>query len=355
MSIIRPIFRTRSKEALLWLALLSFSLIVAWLLKQQGFPAAFLVGPMLCGIVFGLLDMRLSLPRRLFQFAQSLIGCTVANSITVTIVVTILNDWPAMLLIVGSAVLAGGLVGWALVKSHALPGTTAAWGSTPGAASAMVAMAEEHGADSRLVALMQYLRVLIVVLTASAVTHFLLVPGQAAAVPMAAPGSDSWRQLLPTLLVAVAGGWIGKGLRIPTGVMLVPMVLGAVLHATGFSEIYMPFWLQACASILLGWYVGLGFDRKLLTFSLGLLPRLLLSTVFLIVLCGVSAWLVMEILHTDPLTAFLSTSPGGLDSVILIAVGSQANIPFVVAVQTLRLFVVILTGPGIARFICRHA
>ena len=40
-----------------------------------------------------------------------------------------------------------------------LPGTTAVWGSSPGAATAMVLMAEAFGADARLVAFMQYLRV----------------------------------------------------------------------------------------------------------------------------------------------------------------------------------------------------
>ena len=107
--------------------------------------------------------------------------------------------------------------------------------------------------------------------------------------------------------------------------------------------------------MFLGWYVGLGFNRSLLISAFRMLPRLLISTVMLIGLCGLSAMLLMEFLHTDPLKAYLSTSPGGLDSVILIAMGSQADIPFVVAVQTLRLFVVILVGPGIARLICRHA
>ena len=53
--------------------------------------------------------------------------------------------------------------------------------------------------------------------------------------------------------------------------------------------------------------------------------------------------------------AYLATSPGGLDSVVLIAMSSEADIPFVVAVQTLRLFAVILIGPTIARLICRYA
>jgi uncharacterized membrane protein AbrB (regulator of aidB expression) len=55
-----------------------------------------------------------------------------------------------------------------------LPGTTAIWGSSPGAATAMTLMSESYGADMRLVAVMQYLRVVLVVLTASLVARLLL-------------------------------------------------------------------------------------------------------------------------------------------------------------------------------------
>lgn len=347
------------KKTLLWLLLLAISLSVGWAMHREGFPAAFLVGPMLCGIVFSLTGLQLALPRKLFLFAQTIIGCAVAKCITAAIVFTICKDWAVMFLIVGSSVFAGGLVGWTLVKCRTLPGTTAAWGSTPGAASAMVAMADEYGADARLVALMQYLRVLLVVLTAATVTRFLMGSGPLAPVSPALPSfslaPDACPPLLATLGVAIGGGLLGKWLRIPAGAILVPMLLGAVLHTSGLVDLYLPFWVQAVASLLLGWYVGLGFNRSLLIAAFKMLPRLLLSAVFLIGLCGVSAWLLVAILHVDPLTAYLSTSPGGLDLVILIAMSSQADIPFVVAVQTLRLFVVILTGPRIARFICRHA
>lgn len=351
--------RTLCKQAVLWLLLLAFSLLTGWALHSAGFPAAFLVGPMLCGIVVSLTGLSLALPRKLFLFAQSIIGCAVANCITAAIVATICKDWAVMFLIVGSSVFAGGLVGWTLMKCHALPGTTAAWGSTPGAASAMIAMAEAYGADARLVALMQYLRVLVVVLTAAMVTHVLSGSGPLAPVSPALLsfrlGPDEWPSLLATLAVAVGGGFLGKWLRIPAGGILVPMLLGAVLHTSGLIDLYLPFWVQAGASLLLGWYVGLGFNRSLLFSAFKMLPRLLLSTVFLIGLCGISAWLLVEILQVDPLTAYLSTSPGGIDSVILIAMSSKADVSFVVAVQTLRLFVVILAGPHIARFICRHA
>jgi len=349
--------RVSAKRAAFWLLLVGVSLPVSWLLRHQGVPAAFLVGSMACAIALSMSGVRLALPRRFFFGAQALIGCAVAESITAAIVVAVIKDWAVMLLIVASTVLAGALVGWTLVRWRTLPGTTAAWGSIPGGAAAMVAMAEAGGADARLVALMQYLRVLIVVLTASMVAHLLVIVVPPASV-VAAPSLldfGPWRPVVITLALAAGGAFIGQLLRIPAGAILVPIVLGGALRASEMLTFYQPFWMQAGASALLGWYVGLGFDRGILRSALHVLPRILLSIGFLIGLCSISAALLVVVMHTDPLTAYLATSPGGLDSMVLIAMGGGADVAFVVAVQTLRLFVVILVGPSVARLICRHA
>ena len=57
----------------------------------------------------------------------------------------------------------------------------------------------------------------------------------------------------------------------------------------------------------------------------------------------------------DPLTAYLATSPGGADSVAIIASSSKVDQPFVMAMQIARFVVVLLTGPSLARFIARRS
>jgi membrane AbrB-like protein len=340
-----------------WLALLVLSLAVATLLNWAAFPAALLLGPMLVAIAFGVAGSELALPRESFTGAQAIIGCLVARALTGSILASIADDWVVMLMIVTTTVLFGGLVGWILVKFGALPGTTAAWGSSPGAASAMVVMAEAFGADARLVAFMQYLRVVIVVLSASAASRLLLGVGQA--VPL--PSTEGWFDAVPilplieTLAIAVAGALAGRFLRIPAGALLMPMTIGAVMQGFGLVTITLPPLLLGLSYLSLGWYIGLGFTRTVLIYALRALPQLLLSTFLLIGLCAISAWMLTLFVHTDALTAYLATSPGGLDSVTVIAVGSGADTPFVLAVQTLRLFIVLLTGPQIAKFISHYA
>lgn len=339
-----------------WGGLTVLSIVFAALLEWAAFPAALLLGPMLAAIVVAVMGADMRTPRWTIQGAQAVIGCLVARAFTPSILTSIIQDWALLLAVVATTILAGALVGVTLVKLKVLPGTTAAWGSSPGGATAMVAMAADFGADVRLVAFMQYLRVVIVVVTASLVARLLV--GDNGVVANTATDALALPPLLPlagTLAVILIGAPIGLRLRLPAGPMLVPMVAGTILHAGGWLDITLPPALLAIAYVALGWYVGLGFNRTIFLYALRALPKLLLCTALLIVLCALSAWLLTWQLHIDPLSAYLATSPGGLDSVAIIAVGSRADIPFVLAAQTLRLFLVLLTGPTLAKLIARYA
>lgn len=346
------------KKTKWWSGLLILSLplaLGAWLV---GFPAAFLVGSMVAAIIFSLsVATKVRVPRSVFVCVQAILGCAVARAITSSFLDSVTRSGGIIFLVVLATIMAGAFVGWVLVRYGALPGTTAAWGSSPGGASAMVAMAEEYGADTRLVAFMQYLRVVMVVLTATLVSQFLLGATSTASAAPSLSALFAPTPLVPTLqtlAIAVVGGLLGTWSRIPSGALLLTMVLGGILHAMGV-DIVLPAWLLAIANVALGWYVGLGFDRSILRYVFKAIPQLLLSTFLLIAMCAFSSWVLTKFIGLDPLTAFLATSPGGLDSVVVIALGSKVDFSFIVAVQTMRLFMVILVGPIIAKWLCRFA
>jgi membrane AbrB-like protein len=84
------------------------------------------------------------------------------------------------------------------------------------------------------------------------------------------------------------------------------------------------------------------------------LPQIVASILILIAMCGGLAWLISRTLGIDPLTAYLATSPGGMDSIAIIAAASHdVDISFVMALQTVRFLIVLLLGPGIARLVAR--
>ena len=66
-------------------------------------------------------------------------------------------------------------------------------------------------------------------------------------------------------------------------------------------------------------------------------------------ICAALGLALLVALDTDPLTAYLATTPGGISSVLAAAFDSGADLTVVVAVQTLRLMVLALAAPFATR------
>jgi membrane AbrB-like protein len=164
----------------------------------------------------------------------------------------------------------------------------------------------------------------------------------------------SWLGLAQTLILIVLGSLLAVRLRIPAGPLLVPLVVGVVLQNTGMMEIVLPPWLLAASYALVGWNIGSRFTRPILVHAARALPRVVASILTLIAICGGIAAILVWVADVDPLTAYLATSPGGADSVAIIAASSDVDVAFVMAMQTSRFIIVLLTGPAIARFIAKR-
>ncbi len=344
---------TRLPIALRWALLVVASVVLTVLMELAGLPAAPLLGAMAAGIGFGIQGARLTMPNLPFVAAEAVAACLIARSINADIFETFLTGWPLFLGIVTTIIAATSLMGYAMARAQILPGTTALWGTSAGAAAAMVLLAEENGADARLVGFMQYVRVVAVASTASlmAAYGFGVAQGAGAAIDWLAP--VDWASLFMTLIVAFASAAAGALLRIPSGVLLLPIITTSALHAAGWLTIELPPWLLAVSFAIIGWRVGLGFTRRILRHAAHALPPILASVAVLIAFCGGLAFLLIATFEIDPLTAYLATSPGGLDSVAIIAASTPVDLPFVMALQTVRLILIMMAGPWISRLVAK--
>ncbi len=338
-----------------WAALIALSAGLAALLWWLHAPAALMLGPLLASAIVTANGGKVRLPARPFVLAQGIIGCMIARSVPLSIAGDILSHWLLFTVGVFAVVAISSLLGWMMTHLQVLPGTTALWGTSPGAASVMTIMAEEYGADIRLVGFMQYLRVVMVAGAAALVARlFGVATGHAAAGIVWFP-HIAWLPFAETMALATGGPLIARALRIPAGAMLVPMVLGAVLVHFHWLAIELPPWLLAGCYALIGWNVGLRFTRNLLVHAARALPGVLLGVLAMILLCGAVAGLLVIFADIDPLTAYLATSPGGADSVAIIAASTNVDLSFVMAMQTVRLFAVLFLAPVITKFIATRA
>ncbi|MEO9340233.1 AbrB family transcriptional regulator [Mesorhizobium sp. SB112] len=338
-----------------WAVLLLLSILFSGILEFARLPAALLVGPMLAAILCGTNGATIRVFKPGFAGAQAIVGCLIAASISSDIFTALSSSWPLILGVVLATVCASSFLGWIISRWRILPGTTAVWGSAPGAATAMVLMAGAFGADARLVAFMQYLRVIIVSLAAALVARIWVDTGSVAPPQIVWFPEIEIPAFAATLFIAVAGGVVGRLLRLPSPYFLGAMIVGIVLHIGLDLPMQIPEWLLAISYALVGWSIGLNFTRPILRHASKALPQVIASILILVAFCGGLAWLLVHLLGIDPLTAYLATSPGGMDSVAIIAAASNnVDISFVMALQSARFLLVLLLGPPLARYVARR-
>jgi membrane AbrB-like protein len=332
------------------------STLISKLWGAAGLPAALLLGPMIGSIAFGVNGLHLTVPRWPYLGAQAVIGTMVSASITPTIVTTLGHNSLLFGVITVVTLMGAAALGWLISRSGLIPGATAVYGISPGAATAMVVLGEAEGADSRLVAFMQYSRVLLVALAAAVVARFWAGASTAHATNASWLAPVHWGNLAELALLAALGQQVARLLRLQAWAVLGPMLLLSALHAAGWLTIDLPRWLLAMAYTLLGWHIGLGFRREALLHAGQALPAVAGAELGLMGLCGLLAWCLANLVHVDALTAYLATSPGGLDSVAVIAASTpRVDLPFVLALQSVRLLFVIGLAPLITRLVVRYS
>lgn len=339
-----------------WPVLLLLSSLLGGVLHALHFPAGALLGCMLAGILMSVQWGRLNLPKPFFMLAQAVLGCLMAQSMRPPALTKVLADWPLFLGINLLVISAGGLLGWWLVRRKVLPGTTALWGIAPGAASAMVLMAGSYGADTRLVAFMQYTRVVLVTAVAAGVAHLAMTVSATPAAPAAPDPTTDMQHLYhlgATLLLVVAAAAAAQRWKIPAGGMVLALLCGTVLQALGLLVIELPAALLVLAYAVIGWSVGLRFTRDILLHAWQALPMVLVAIAALMGLGLVLALLLVLLAGVAPLTAYLATSPGGADSVVVIAATSAVDAGFVMAMQLVRFLMVLVLGPRVTAWLAK--
>jgi membrane AbrB-like protein len=337
-----------------WAGAAAATFLGGWLLGRIGVPSPYLFGALLAGLVVALRwPGRLDVPPLGFRAAQAFTGVALGAYLKSDALQAAADSWVAVTL-VSLATLALSLVcGIALARFTSLDRPTAALGMVAGGASGIVGMAAELRADDRLVAFMQYLRVLVVVI-ATPLLMALFFPGHNAGSPDggAALFGDAEGWVL-SLVLAPLGVLVAKWTRLPAGALLGPMlVAGAVglLLTDGFT---VPPILREVAFAGIGLQVGLRFTTSTVREAGTLLAPVLACITGLMVACFGLAVVLDLTTSATLLDAYLATTPGGLYAVLASAFGSGADTTFVLAVQTLRVLVMVLLAPALVRVLVR--
>ena len=343
-----------------WLVLIALTAVGALAGDAIGLPSSALFSGLLAGMGVALLwpaggngeSAGSGAPVPLLRGSEALVGVVLGTYVTLSTLEEIGSDIIPIALVTLATLGLSVACGLVLALVTKLDRATAAFGTIAGGATGIIVMARDLGADQRLVAVLQYLRVVVVVIVTPLIAAAafgadgadVAQTGTAAAEEAGLPG------------VAFAAVCIGAGLLLarrvplPAPSLLLPLLVAAVLTVIGAPGVApVPAVVQQVAFGVIGIEVGLRFTPKSLR-SAGriVLPALALVVALLVASFGL-ALLLAPLAGVSTLSAYLATTPGGLYAVLAVAVGSGADTTFVLAVQVLRLFVMLLAAPVLAR------
>lgn len=342
------------------------STVVRWLLLalvvaavSLGFMLIALPTPLLFGGLVGALVYALArpsaplrLPGSFFQAGQAVVGAIVGSSIDWATLADLGARWLIVIGISCFALLVSVLVGSLLTRRGASP-ATAAFSSIAGGAIGLTAMADELGADSRVIAVLQYLRLLIVLLTMPVVVT-LLFGAYDDGGGVSLVGGD-WRVDLPFVALALVGGMlVGKALRMPSPALLGPLLVAAPLTLLPyFATAEVPPIIAGLGYLAIGVQVGLKFTVGSLKSIGRMVPIAMLTIVVTLAACAGLGWVLTVTTDATPLDAYLATTPGGIYAVMGTAASTGADVTFVAAAQILRMLIVLAIAPFMAAYFRR--
>lgn len=345
--------RQLPKEAAIWVGLL----VVAWFAgkfgEQLGLPAPHVIISVIIGLVLastGLL--RRSVPRPLHTGAQAITGVVIGTYLNVHALAHTGTALAPLLAITIVTVVLSLVAGLLLARWTGMDQRTASLGMVAGGSAAIVGAAEDLEADARMVAFMQYLRLVLVILAMPLLIRLVFARGQGHFLALGAKEVEvafTVTGAVLLVLAAIVGWWLGKLVRLPAPALLGPVIFAALVTIAGVN-INPPELLREVAFNIIGLEVGLRLTPRALRAMGRMFPKVMLFVLAITGACAGLAYVITLVTNISPADAYLATTPGGINAVLAIASSVHSDVPLVFGVQTLRLLMMVLLVPPILKW-----
>lgn len=313
-----------------------------------GLPLPFLLGPLAACLIAALAGVKLTGAGQFGFFMRTFLGVAVGASITPELIHH-LPDIALSLLFVPLFIATIAAVGFPLLRYVFKFDPVTAWYSAmPGGLQDMLIFGEEAGGDPRALSLIHATRV--VVLVSIAPVLIALIYGLDLSAPPGAPMASLPASQIVIMALAGLIGWkLAERLGLFGASILGPMILTTILSLAGVVQSRPPAEIIQASQFFIGIAVGVkyvGITRHEVRTNIfaGLVYSLLMALVSLvffeiIVTLGLAPSL-------DALMAFL---PGGQAEMVVIAIIAGADLAYVVTHHVLRILIVVLLAPIMAR------
>lgn len=342
------------KSNIRWVLAAGLIVALGILFTHAALPAGWLIAGMLGAATVALTSRReLNPPAKAMSAAQGVIGVVAVEPLTKLTTSDLAHFAGCAAFSVGITLTLSVVFGFALARlAKDLGMATANLSLIAGGASTISCMARELGADERYVALSQYLRLTIVVLSMPIVLSGLGTSDDASG-PVAAHDHWSVVGLLGLAVLVLVAGHVARLVKMPAPFLLGPLVvtaLVAVLDPSLASLVSPTTAVTDIAYVVIGWQAGGGFAVDVLRRFVRLIPLTLAFIAMTIGSCFGVAVIVSHWAGVSLSDAYLATTPGGIYGVLAIANEVHSG-PIVVTLQVLRLVTMVVAAGMIPKLI----
>ena len=305
-----------------------------------GIPAGLVSGSVLAVAIAALAGRPMGVPSRLARVCFVLIGILLGAIVTPETLQG-MATYPLSIAVLGVATL--GMIAATtsyLRFVHGWDWISAYLGASPGAMAQVIALSTEFKADLRGVAIVQVMRVLLIMIGLPAsLALFGLAAGAVIGAPEPAGGS-SLVELAVLVAVSTALALLLRWMKFPGGLLFGAMAGSAVLHGTGWVHAVLPWWLGGGAVIVMGAVAGSRFANTSWRTVLEYLGAALGSFAVAVSVAAIFAVVVMTLLPFRPADVIIAFAPGAQDQMMLLALALTLDPVYVGAHHLSRWLVV---------------
>ncbi len=230
----------RSPRAALALVV-GVTVVLSVVLSLLHLPSAVLFAALVGGMAHALTSpTSLELPEGLFRVAQGTIGVVIGAVVSLSALERIGHDLLPIGLVIVATLVISVVAGRLLSLRDDVSPVTGVFALIAGGASGVVAVAHDLGADDRVVTVVQYLRVLVVLMTLPLVTAIVFRPSHGHG-GLASSDAGLLRDLVFVAVSLVVGLALARLVRFPTASLLGPLAVAVLLALGGWlGEVRVP-------------------------------------------------------------------------------------------------------------------
>ena len=312
-------------------------------------PAGLVSGSVLATATAALLGRPMRMPLEFGRVCSVIVGILLGTVVTPDTLRGV-TTWPVsiVLLMIGSLTMMLATSSYLRIV-HRWDPLSALLGASPGSMAQVIALSTELGGDLRAIAIVQTVRVLLLVigLPNGLALFGLVVPAVA---PVRGPADFSvLGQMLLLTAVATAFAAVFYRLRFPGGLLFGAMCGSGLLHGTALVDAGLPWWLGSSAVIVLGALVGSRFTNTTFRALLGFLGAAFGSFAVAMVVATSFVLLVLRFYSFPVANVAIAFAPGAQDTMMVLALALHLDPIYVGAHHVARFLVVTFTLAAGAR------